>query len=287
MSISKSEVSKLSKLREYRVSLDTLAAQATLQADQFGGGMPLNQLAVFFEVANAQALGSYATTTDIRLKLELDRRAVSRYLLSLGDQGYGGGKGMELVEFIADTTDRRTKRIALTRKGEELALRLAHQLRETAIKHLEHIEHLASQRFTDCLFMLGVDREAKLNVFVVRKPYCYGLYALMRQRMFSDITNYNTQHVDLVVLERRFSLTKDEIDQTLDNLKALRIAKGSPIVVWLASDENPKSTATKLNRRAKQKGYSEIISFHSTRASALKQVGLPTDWTYPELFPYD
>lgn len=287
VNVSDSEISKLAKLREYRVSLNTLAKQSFLQATSFGGGMPLNQLAVFFEVASAQALGSYTTSTDIRLSLELDRRAVSRYLLALSKQGYGGNKGLQLIEFIEDTSDRRTKRVALTRKGEELAMQLAHHLRETAVKHLDHIHYVANQRLADCLFMLGVDVDAGVNVYVVRKPYCYGLFAFMRQCMFSDMQNFNSEHVDLVVIERQFTLTDKEIDQTISNVRPARRSKGSLIVVWLASADNPKLLANNINRRIKKKGLENHISFQRERTSALSRAGLGKNWSYPELFPYE
>ncbi len=130
------KVNKPAKIRDYKLMLNTLAEQTNLQVDHFGGSMTMNQLAVFFAVASAQACGSYTTTTDIRIKLEMDRRAVSRYLTALSQHKYGSAKGLQLIEFVESVTDKRVKHIALTRKGEELALRLAHHLQEIAIRHM-------------------------------------------------------------------------------------------------------------------------------------------------------
>lgn len=276
----------LDGLRNNAVLMQTLADQIHLQSRQFSGGMPLNQLAIFFEVATAQSLGSYTSATEIRESLELDRRAVSRYLLSLSDAGYGGDIGMDLIEFFKDTSDQRVKRIGLTRKGEELALRLAHQLQEQAIIHMDLIETAAEKNLDDCHFMLGVDTRQELNVFLVRTGYVYGMYARMRRHMFADVPSYSPLNRDLVVLESKLDLTQKEINKTLSNLKYLKISKPSPIIVWLASDDNPKSLANILNRIVKDSGHSKAISFHNQRSLALGKAKIGTEWTYPELRAY-
>lgn len=275
------------KIRDYSLVLHTLAEQTNLQVGHFGGSMPVNQLAVFFEVASAQALGSYATTTDIRIKLAMDRRAVSRYLMALGQQGYGGVKGMQLIEFIEGATDKRVKRIALTPKGEELALRLAHHLQDDTIRNMPHIKQFVDREVSDSTFMLGVDCKVGINVFVVRKAYRHGLYAAMRQRMFSDIADYNFENFDLIVLERPLTLTNSEINQTLDNLSQLQKSKPSRIYVWLASDENPGELADRLGRHAVRRQVDNTISFHNKFEDIANHLNLPDGWALPELFPYN
>lgn len=287
MKITDAAVSKLAKIRDYKFALDTLAKQTTLHLDHLRGGMPLNQLAVFFEIASAQSLGMYPTTADIRLKLELDRRAVSRYLKALGEQDHDGGEGLQLIEFVENTADKRVKRIALTRKGEELALNLAQHLRNAVIENADSINTLTKDKLSDCLCMLGVDEDIPLNIYVVRKPYNIGLYSFMRQRMYSDISGYNVSYPSLVVLERRLLASAAEMKKMVTNLSAVHETDQTHLYMWLASNETPPALAARLNRLVKRSRQNPAASFFSTLDEIRQAVGLPRNWSLPDLTPYE
>lgn len=83
--------------------------------------MPVAQMSVLMYVA----LHPEATQREIIRDLDMASSTVSRSVASLSEVHRLGKPGLGLLTWFDDPTDRRTKRLMLTRKGETFMTRLA------------------------------------------------------------------------------------------------------------------------------------------------------------------
>lgn len=84
------------------------------------GDCPLQQVAVFLAVAQADHYGDGAEVADIGKKCGLSSASTSRNLSALGDWHWRQKTGLKLVTLVPSMSDRRRKTVQLTHKGKAL-----------------------------------------------------------------------------------------------------------------------------------------------------------------------